>query len=152
MANTEKDLMVSSSAFNDGGNIPTKYTCEGEAINPPLKIDNIPQGAKSLAIIVEDPDAPNGTFDHWIAWNIPPESDIRENRNVGVSGMNSAQKTGYYPPCPPSGIHRYYFYLFALDNDLDLKEGANKQQLKDAMKEHVMAIGVLMGRYEKGKK
>ena len=151
MANT-KDLMVSSSAFEDGGNIPSKYTCEGEDINPSLKIDNIPEGAKILAIIVEDPDAPNGTFDHWIAWNIPVANEIGENKKAGVNGTNSANKTGYYGPCPPSGIHRYFFYLFALDTKLDLKEGATKQQLKDAMKQHVLAIGVLMGRYTKEKK
>jgi Raf kinase inhibitor-like YbhB/YbcL family protein len=152
MSNKEKDLVVSSSAFDDGGNIPSKYTCEGEDINPPLKIDNLPEGAKTLAIIVEDPDAPNGTFDHWIAWNIPVQNEIQENKAAGISGTNSAQKKGYYGPCPPSGTHRYFFYLFALDTNLDLKEGASKEQLKEAMKEHVLAIGVLMGRYEKGKK
>ena len=96
MANTEsKDLIVSSTAFDDGANIPTKYTCEGEDINPPLQIENIPQGTKTLALIMEDPDAPGGTFDHWLAWNIPPENAIEENRTTGISGTNSAKKTGY---------------------------------------------------------
>ena len=153
MANTEsKDLIVSSTAFDDGANIPTKYTCEGEDINPPLQIENIPQGTKTLALIMEDPDAPGGTFDHWLAWNIPPENAIEENRTTGISGTNSAKKTGYYGPCPPSGIHRYFFYLFALDDSLNLKEGASKQELKYEMQKHVLAIGVLMERYEKWNK
>ncbi len=150
MANTENiDLIVTSTAFEDGGNIPSKYTCEGENINPPLSVDNIPSGTKTLAIIVEDPDAPGGTFDHWLAWNIPPENPIEENRTAGISGTNSAKKTGYYGPCPPSGIHRYFFYVFSLDENLTLQEGASKEELKDQMKKHVLAIGVLMGTYQK---
>jgi Raf kinase inhibitor-like YbhB/YbcL family protein len=153
MANTEsKDLTVTSTAFDDGANIPIKYTCEGEDINPPLNVDNIPPGTKTLAIIMEDPDAPGGTFDHWLAWNIDPEGQIQENKPVGVSGTNSAKKTGYYGPCPPSGIHRYFFYFFSLDASITLKEGASKQQLKDEMQKHVLAIGVLMGQYQKQKK
>lgn len=144
-----KDLKVSSPAFDDGGNIPKKYTCEGEGINPPLKVDKIPSGTKTLAIIMEDPDTSHGTFDHWIAWNIPPENPIEENRTTGISGTNGAKKTGYYPPCPPSGSHRYFFYVFALNESLKLNEGASKQELKDEMDKHVLAIGVLMGRYQK---
>ncbi len=150
MVNTENNaLIVSSIAFEDGGNIPSKYTCEGEDINPPLEVDNLPEETKTLAIIVEDPDAPNGTFDHWLAWNIPPENPIEENRTAGITGTNSAKKTGYYGPCPPSGIHRYFFYVFALNESLDLKEGADKQQLREAIEKHVLAIGVLMGTYQK---
>jgi Raf kinase inhibitor-like YbhB/YbcL family protein len=150
MGNTENNaLIVSSLAFEDGGNIPSKYTCEGEDINPPLEVDNLPEETKTLAIIVEDPDAPNGTFDHWLVWNIPPRNPIEENRTPGVTGTNSAKKTGYYGPCPPSGIHRYFFYVFALNESLDLKEGADKQQLRDAIEKHVLAIGVLMGTYQR---
>jgi Raf kinase inhibitor-like YbhB/YbcL family protein len=150
MADKEKNtLKVTSPAFENEGNIPSKYTCDGEGINPPLHISGIPEGAKTLAIIVEDPDAPNGTFDHWLAWNIPPENPIEENRTAGITGMNSAKKTGYYGPCPPSGIHRYFFYVFALNESLDLKEGADKQQLREAIEKHVLAIGVLMGTYQK---
>ena len=120
-------LIISSPAFENEGIIPSKYTCDGEDINPPLEVDNIPEGTKTLAIIVEDPDAPKGTFDHWIIWNIPPERLIEEDRVPGMRGKNSAGKTGYYGPCPPSGYHRYYFKVFALDNSLDLEPGIDKK-------------------------
>jgi Raf kinase inhibitor-like YbhB/YbcL family protein len=107
--NETRNLTVSSPAFNNEGDIPAKYTCEGEEVNPPLQIDAIPEEAISLALIVEDPDAPKGTFDHWIVWNIEPKSSITENSNPGISGSNNGGKTGYYGPCPPSGSHRYYF-------------------------------------------
>jgi len=150
MANEKRSsLVVSSPAFVNEGNIPSKYTCDGEDINPPLHIDNIPEGTQSLAIIVEDPDAPRGTFDHWLAWNIPPEKIIEENRIPGISGKNGAGKTGYHGPCPPSGYHRYYFYLFALDQSLDLPGGSGKTTLKSAMEQHILAEGTLMGRYKK---
>lgn len=153
MANKEPlSLIISSTSFENEGNIPAKYTCEGEDVNPPLKVENIPEGTKTLAIIVEDPDAPKGIFDHWLAWNIPPENIIEENRIPGISGTNGAGKTGYYGPCPPSGSHRYYFYVYALDASLDIVEGANKKTLQDAIKVHILAKGTLMGRYEKSGK
>jgi Raf kinase inhibitor-like YbhB/YbcL family protein len=146
------DLKITSAAFLHEGNIPSLYTCDGENINPPLHVGNLPEGAKTLAIIMEDPDAPNGTFDHWLAWNIPPENPIEENRPAGISGKNGGGKTGYYGPCPPSGIHRYYFYVFALDAHLSLKAGAGKKDLKDAMETHILAKGTLMGHYQKREK
>ena len=150
MENSETGtLIISSPAFENEGVIPAKYTCDGEEINPPLQVKSIPEGTKTLAIIVEDPDAPKGTFDHWLAWNIPPENAVEEGRPAGISGTNSAGKTGYHGPCPPSGYHRYYFYLFALDSSLNLKAGANKNELKEAMKGHILAGGSLMGRYQK---
>jgi Raf kinase inhibitor-like YbhB/YbcL family protein len=142
-------LIISSSAFENEGNIPAKYTCEGEEINPPLHVDNIPDGTQTLAIIVEDPDAPKGTFDHWLVWNIPPESIIEENRIPGISGKNSAGKTGYHGPCPPSGYHRYYFHVFALDSSLNLQAGSDKRTLQAAMEPHVLAKGSVMGKYKK---
>jgi len=145
-------LIISSPAFQNEGVIPSKYTCEGEDINPPLEVDNIPEGTKTLAIIVEDPDAPKGIFDHWLVWNIPPESPIEENRIPGMSGKNRAGKIGYYGPCPPSGYHRYYFHVYALDNSLDLEAGIDKTTLKRAMELHVLAEGSLMGRYKKIRK
>lgn len=148
----ENSLKVTSPAFKNEGNIPSKYTCEGEGVNPPLHIDHIPKGTKTLVIIVEDPDAPKGTFDHWLAWNIPPENPVEENRTQGISGINGSGKTGYYPPCPPSGSHRYYFYLFALDSSLDLKPGSDKRELKRAMQSHILAQGCLMGSYQKAEK
>jgi Raf kinase inhibitor-like YbhB/YbcL family protein len=144
-----KNLSVTSEAFAAGGNIPAKYTCDGEAVSPPLTVDNIPEHSKTLAIIVEDPDAPHRTFDHWLLWNLPPDRHIKEDRVLGASGKNSAGKTGYYPPCPPSGSHRYYFTVFALDTSLSLQEGSDKQKLKAAMEDHILAQGVIMGRYQK---
>ena len=144
-----KKLLVASEAFIEGGNILAKYTCDGKAINPPLIVDNIPENTKTLAIIVEDPDAPRGTFDHWLLWNLPPDRIIKEDRMLGVSGVNSAGKLGYYPPCPPSGSHRYYFTVFALDTSLSLEEGSVKQKLKAVMENDILAQGVLMGKYQK---
>ena len=145
-------LLVSSPAFENEGDIPAKYTCEGEDINPELTVDNIPENTKTLAIIAEDPDAPKGTFDHWLVWNVPPESIIEENRIPGISGTNGAGKTGYYGPCPPSGTHRYYFHVFALDSSLDLQGGIDKKTLQNAMDSHIVAKGTLMGRYKKAAK
>lgn len=142
-------LIISSTAFDHEGIIPSKYTCDGEDINPPLEVNNIPEDTKTLAIIVEDPDAPKGTFDHWIVWNIPPERLIEENRTPGMSGTNGSGKTGYYGPCPPSGYHRYYFHVFALDDSLDVEAGIDKKTLQTAMEPYILAKGSLMGRYKK---
>ena len=147
-----KSLTISSSAFQHEGIIPEKYTCDGEHINPPLSIGQIPETTKSLALIVEDPDAPNGTYDHWLVWNIPPSSSIKENSNPGISGTNSGGKTGYHSPCPPSGSHRYYFHVYALDNQLDLQPGNDKLKLLEVMEPHILAKGSLMGRYQRRKK
>src|SRR6187401_2745228 len=125
-------LAISSTSFQHEGIIPPKYTCDGEGINPSLLIDRLPEETKTLAIIMEDPDAPKGTFDHWLLWNISPISEIKENSIPGISGINGAGKTGYFGPCPPSGTHRYYFHVFALDATLDLKAGANKKILEQA--------------------
>ena len=102
-----------------------------------------------LAIIAEDPDATKGTFDHWLVWNIPPAESIRENNNAGTAGKNSSGKTGYYPPCPPSGSHRYYFHVYAIDVEINLKAGADKPSLKKAIEAHIIAEGTIMGRYKK---
>jgi Raf kinase inhibitor-like YbhB/YbcL family protein len=142
-------LIVSSTAFADDGQIPSIYTCDGEGINPPLTVENIPGHTKSLVIIAEDPDAPKGIFDHWIVWNISPGTDIDEDTNPGISGNNSAGKTGYHPPCPPTGSHRYYFYIYALDAELDLPVGSDKETLKLAMQPHVIAGGSIMGHYNR---
>jgi len=120
-------------------------------VNPPLLFQNIPEGTRSLALIIEDPDASKGVFDHWICWNISPNEAIAERSNPGINGTNSFGKTGYGGPCPPSGEHRYYFKIFALDAELDLLAGAGKQELLDAMKGHEIATAELMGRYQKHK-
>ena len=144
-------LEIMSTVFSQNGHIPTQYTCEGKNINPPLIIKNIPEGTRTLALIVEDPDAPKGIFDHWVCWNISPNEAIAEGSNLGTNGTNSFGKTGYGGPCPPSGVHRYYFKVFALNRELDLSAGANKNQLLDAMKGHILANAELMGRYQKHK-
>jgi Raf kinase inhibitor-like YbhB/YbcL family protein len=142
-------LTVTSEAFKDGENIPSYYTCEGNAVNPPLRIDNIPVGTVTIAVIAEDPDAPNGTFDHWLLWNLPPDIYIEEDRRQGMTGTNSGGRTGYYPPCPPSGSHRYFFHVFALDKALDIDNGAGRTVMEEAMSAHILAKGTLMGRYKK---
>lgn len=142
-------LNVTSSAFKDKDQIPAQYTCQGQNINPPLQIGDIPQGTKSLVLIVEDPDAPGSTFDHWVMWNIPPDGMIQENSAPGVQGSNSAGKNSYMGPCPPSGKHRYFFRIYALDTMLDLPPGADKKAVEKAMKGHVLTDGSLLGIYEK---
>ncbi|TKK64411.1 YbhB/YbcL family Raf kinase inhibitor-like protein [Ilyomonas limi] len=146
---TEVKLSVSSPAFKHGEEIPQKYSCEGENINPPLNIEGLPEDTKSLSIIVEDPDAPNGTFIHWVCFNIDPIKHIAENHQPGMSGHNSAGKTGYRGPCPPSGSHRYFFKVYALNTKPDVQEGIQAEPLKEAMQRHTIGFGELMGRYEK---
>ncbi len=135
------------STFKHEQNIPSDYTCDGTDKIPPLEISDIPTNAKSLALIMDDPDAPMGTWDHWILWNIPPGNKIQG----GVGGKNSWGKTGYGGPCPPSGVHRYYFKLYALDIMLDLPAGSDKKALQNAMKGHILAEAVLMGKYQRTK-
>jgi Raf kinase inhibitor-like YbhB/YbcL family protein len=144
-----KGLTVTSSAFISNGNIPIQFTCEGKGVNPPITISDIPTAAKSLAIIVEDPDATKGTFDHWVVWNITPTSVIPENSVPGIEGKNGENTVGYKGPCPPDGRHHYIFTVYALDKMLDLKKGADKHAVKVAMKGHVLATGELVGLYEK---
>lgn len=144
-------FQITSTEFGHKGHIPPKYTCEGDNVNPPLLFQNIPEGTRSLALIVEDPDAPKGVFDHWVCWNISPNEAIAERSNPGINGTNSFGKIGYGGPCPPSGEHRYYFKIFALDTELNLLTGARKQEVLDAMKGHELATAELMGRYRKHK-
>lgn len=152
-ANTEtRNLKVFSTVFSHNGHIPPEYTCDGKDINPPIEVSDIPDGTKTLALIMEDPDAPRGTFDHWIVWNIPPNEAIAEETNPGISGLNDFGKTGYGGPCPPSGVHRYFFRVFALDVKLDLPAGTDKQALLDAMHGHILATGEIMGLYQRKKK
>jgi Raf kinase inhibitor-like YbhB/YbcL family protein len=132
--------------------IPDKYTCQGAEVSPPLKVANIPSGAKSLAIIVHDPDAPHpGGVTHWVAWNLPVNGVIPENFKGGAQGQNSDKKTGYKGMCPPTGTHRYNFRVYALDATLQLDSTTGKAALEAAMQGHILAGGVLMGRYSKGK-
>jgi Raf kinase inhibitor-like YbhB/YbcL family protein len=146
-------MKITSSAFQEGANIPSQFTCDGAGTSPPLQIADIPSEAKSLALIVDDPDAPSGLFTHWMVWNIPPQTSAVGEGNTpkGVQGTNDFGKSGYGGPCPPSGTHRYYFKIFALDRELDLPFGAKRGQVDAAMKGHVVAQGELMGRSSRKK-
>ena len=146
-------MKITSSAFHEGGNIPSKFSCDGSDTSPPLQITGVPSGAKSLVLIADDPDAPGGLFTHWLLWNIPPQtSSIAEGgAPKGVLGSNDFGKSGYRGPCPPSGTHRYSFKIFALDHEIELRSGAKRSQLDAAMKGHVIAQGELVGRYARKK-
>lgn len=143
------EINVSSSAFENNGMIPRKYTCDGENINPPLEFADIPDGTKSLVLIVDDPDAPMGTFTHWVIWGIEPGVKIEENSVPGIEGRNSFRKVSYGGPCPPSGTHRYFFTVYALDADINMKPGASRNEVEKAMEGHIIAKGQLMGKYSR---
>jgi Raf kinase inhibitor-like YbhB/YbcL family protein len=144
-----KPLMVKSPAFGNNELIPSKYTCVGFDINPAITIADIPDGAKSLALIIDDPDAPNGTFDHWVMWNIPVTGLINENSAPGVQGKNGKNENKYIGPCPPSGTHYYNFKVYALDVKLDLPVNTDKTALLKAMDKHILASGGLIGLFNK---
>lgn len=146
-------MTITSPAFHQGGDIPSKFTCDGRDTIPPLQITGVPVSAKTLVLIADDPDAPGGLFTHWLIWNIAPQTkSIAEGTSPkGTQGTNDFGKSGYGGPCPPSGAHRYYFRIFALDRELALPSGAKRNQLNAAMKGHVIAQGELSGRYAKKK-
>jgi Raf kinase inhibitor-like YbhB/YbcL family protein len=141
-------LEVRSPAFDHNGYIPLTYTCDGINISPALIIEKIPGEAKSLAIIVDDPDAPGGTFTHWLIWNISPQEGIEENSAPGIQGKNSKRQNKFSGPCPPSGTHHYHFKIYALDKIFDLPEGAERIDLEKEMEGHVVAMGELVGLYK----
>jgi len=145
-----KTLTITSSAFIHYGYIPTKYTCDGNNVNPSLRIKNIPKHTKSLAIIVEDTDAPIRTWIHWLVWNVKLTHFVKENvdSNFGISGIIDFRKTQYVGPCPISGIHHYHFKVYALDDLLDLPIGVSKIELEKAMSRHIIAFGELVGLYK----
>ena len=142
-------LTVKSPAFETNRLIPAKYTCEGDEVNPPLTIEGVPPGTKTLPLIIDDPDAPRGTFDHWVVWDTSPAGKIAENSVPGTEGLNSAGERGYMGPCPPSGTHRYFFKVYALDTKLGLKLDARKRDVEKAMENHVLAKGELVGLYSR---
>jgi len=146
-----KQLDISSASFQAGEEIPVKYTCDGANISPSLDIKGIPEEAKCLALIVDDPDAPISTWVHWVVWNIPVTHHIKENEIHGVEGINDFQQYHYGGPCPPSGTHHYYFKIYALDALLDLPKGSKEFQLEKAMSEHIIAYGEMMGLYTRHK-
>ena len=150
-------MKITSSAFAPGEMIPKKYTCDGPDLSPPLTWTALPEGAESLALICDDPDAPVGTWVHWVYYDIPsdigglPENVSTQDKPAvgGTQGINDFRRKGYGGPCPPGGTHRYYFKLYALDTKLNLKAGANKQQLLTAMQGHVRGEAELMGKYRR---
>lgn len=154
-------MKLTTSAFTEGGKISSKYTCDGQNINPPLVFSGVPAGARNLVLIMDDPDIPDfvkqkfgiQVWDHWVVFNLPPETrEVPEGKNPqGVLGKNTGGKNAYGGPCPPDREHRYFFKLYALDTELDLPEGATKAEVEKAMKNHILAEAKLMGRYERVK-
>jgi Raf kinase inhibitor-like YbhB/YbcL family protein len=143
-------MHLASAAFEHEGFIPRRYTCAGDDASPPLALRDIPAEAVSLALIMDDPDAPAGTWDHWIAYDIPPTAAIPEAAaSLGTPGTNSWGDTGYRGPCPPSGTHRYTITVYALDTRLGLEGGADKAAVRAAMAGHVLAEASLMCRFRR---
>jgi Raf kinase inhibitor-like YbhB/YbcL family protein len=148
-----KTMKLASDAFNPQGFIPSKYTCDGDDISPALTWDEVPTGTQSIALIVDDPDAPRQTFVHWVVYDLPatvrqlPEQ-MTSQKLGGVQGKNDFGKLGYGGPCPPSGTHRYFFKLYALDKQLGLAAGATKDQVLAAMEGHILAQAELIGKYK----
>ena len=150
-------MELKSAAFQPGGMIPAKYTCDGEDISPPLNWSDPPAGTKSFALISDDPDAPVGTWVHWVIWNIPAATRALEENlpkmaslpNGAKQGTTDFRRIGYGGPCPPSGTHRYFFKLYALDTTLNLPASTTKKDLEKAMGGHILAQTELMGKYQR---
>jgi Raf kinase inhibitor-like YbhB/YbcL family protein len=150
-------LEINSPAFSEGEMIPTRYTCDGPDVSPELSWSGVPEAAKSLALICDDPDAPMGTWVHWVLFNIPPSTNglaaeiptDASLENGARHGTNDFRKMGYGGPCPPGGTHRYFFKLYALDAELNLESGITKAELLETMQGHILAEGQLMGTYKR---
>ena len=142
-------MILSSTAFENNETIPKEFTCDGADLSPPLSISDVPKSAKSLALIMDDPDAPSGTFTHWTVWNISPDKSqfAKGEKIIFSQGKTGFGKTGYGGPCPPSGTHRYFFNIYALDTLLDLDESSKKENLEQAMKGHIIEQTALVGKY-----
>ena len=151
------EIRLTSISFNDGEFIPKKYTCDGENVSPPLKWSEIPAATKSVALICDDPDAPMGTWVHWVIFNIPPSVNmlkekiplVRVLEDGTTQGNNDFRKIGYGGPCPPGGIHRYFFKIYALDKRVEVTPSATKGELIKEIEGHILAEGKLMGRYSR---
>lgn len=151
------EIKITSSAFENNGEVPSKYTCDGDDISPPLKWEDVPDGTRSIALICDDPDAPMGTFMHWVLYNLsadkkelpenfPDDETLPDGTRQGITDFG---KTGYGGPCPPSGEHRYFFKVYALDKMLDLAVVADKDELAKAMQGHILGQGQLVGKYRR---
>jgi len=150
---TSSNMQLTSTAFEQNQLIPSKYTCDGENVSPPLAIADVPEQAKSLVLIMDDPDAPVGVWDHWVAYNIPPGTSLIDEGQTphGIMGKNTRGNLAYGGPCPPDREHRYFFKLYALDSMLDIAEGATKAEVEKAMEGHVIEQTELMGRYDRSR-
>lgn len=142
-------MRLTSPGFGNNTYMPVKFTCEGQDLSPALNIENIPSDTKSLALIVDDPDAPIGVWVHWVVFDIPVINSIEENSIPGRQGINNAGELNYHGPCPPSGTHRYFFKVYALNTILNLKEGISKGALEKAMQGHILDKAELVGLYQK---
>jgi len=145
-------MQITSNAFTNGGNIPDRYSCKGENVNPELEFSGISNETRSLALIMDDPDAPSGTFSHWVVFNMPPDTRSISEASVDVPGVQGKNGTGqrfYTGPCPPSGTHRYFFKLYALDTTLNADDVTDRGQLISAMSQHILDHVELMGLYGK---
>lgn len=143
-------MRLTSPAFVHDGYIPSRFTCEGMDVSPELLIEGTPEGTKEIALIVDDPDAPMGIWVHWVVFNIPSDtSKIEEGAVPGKQGVNDFGRLNYGGPCPPSGTHRYFFKVYALDVKLELEEGVTKEALKEAMEDHIIDKAILVGLYKK---
>lgn len=146
----ETDMRLTSSAFTHETPIPTRYTCDGADVSPPLQLSELPTDTVSLALVMDDPDAPAGVWDHWVEYDIEPREAIPEEvANLGTAGKNSWDRTGYGGPCPPSGNHRYFFTVYALDTELGLDTGADKAAVLAAIEGHILDQATLMGTYSR---
>lgn len=143
--NAGEAMRLSSPAFADGQEIPVKYTCRGENVSPRLDIEDIPANAESLALIVDDPDAPGGVWSHWVVYDMAPLNSIAEGSAPGRHGSNDFGNQRYDGPCPPSGSHRYFYKVYALDTKLNLAEGKSQQEVEEAMRGHVLGEAELVG-------
>ena len=147
---TETGMQLTSSAFDHEGVLPERYTCDGSDVSPPPTLSEVPAAAVTFVLVMDDPDAPAGVWDHWIAYDIPTGTAIPEAVGpLGTPGKNSWGRTDYGGPCPPSGTHRYFFSVYALDTNLGLGPGVDKAQVLDALAGHVLAEATLMGRYSR---
>jgi Raf kinase inhibitor-like YbhB/YbcL family protein len=146
----ETDMRLTSSAFTHETPIPTRYTCDGADVSPPLQLSELPTDIVSLALVMDDPDAPAGVWDHWVEYDIEPREAIPEAvTDVGTAGKNSWDRTGYGGPCPPRGTHRYFFTVYALDTKLGLDSGADKAAVLAAIEGHILDQATLMGTYSR---
>lgn len=151
------EIRITSAAFEPGGMIPNKYTCDGQDISPPLSWGDLPDSTASIALVCDDPDAPMGTWVHWVLFDLPPDTQrlpeyipaVENLENGSRHGINDWGKLGYGGPCPPGGTHRYYFKIYALDKLINIPVGNTKAQLLKAMEGHILAEGELMGRYKR---